>query len=276
MSSPRERIGLIAGTGSLAVEFARGARENGYEIVAVALSPGACEFPENIVTTSIQVSPAQPKKILAFLKTEGVRRVGFAGKVEKNLLFQGLKFDLEALRFIYRAKNMADVTIMDAIIEFAEKNDLEIIPQTEFLGHLLAPEGTLGKKNLNDSDLDEVRYAFRMAREVARLDIGQTIVVKKGAVIAVEAIEGTDETIRRGCALAGKGAIVCKVARPDQDPRYDIPAVGPGTLQAAREGGASALIVEAGATFLVDKDTLVRDANAAGIILAGWRSDEEK
>jgi hypothetical protein len=276
MSSPRERIGLIAGTGSLAVEFARGARENGYEIVAVALSSDACEFPENLVTSTIQVSPAQPKKILAFFKSEGVRRVGFAGKVEKNLLFQGLKFDLEALRFIYRAKNMADVTIMDAIIEFAEKNDLEIIPQAEFLGHLLAPEGPLGRKKLNNSNLDEVRYAFRMAREVARLDIGQTIVVKKGAVIAVEAIEGTDETIRRGCALAGKGAIVCKVARPDQDPRYDIPTVGPGTLQAAREGGASALIVEAGATFLVDKDTLVRDADAAGIILAGWRSDEEK
>ncbi len=276
MSTPSERIGLIAGTGSLAAEFARGARENGYEIAAVALSPGVRESLEDVVTTSIHITLTQPKKILAFLKSEGVRRVGFAGKVEKKLLLQGLKFDLEAVRFIYRAKNMADVKIMDAVIELAEKNDLEIIPQTEFLGHLLAPEGPLGKKKVADSDLDEVRHAFRIAREMARLDIGQTIVVKKGAVVAVEAIEGTDETIRRGCALAGKGAIVCKVARPDQDTRYDIPTVGPGTLQTVREGGASALIVEAGATFLIDKDTLVRDADAAGIILAGWRSDEEK
>ena len=276
MSSTRERIGLIAGTGALAAEFARGARERGCEIAAVALSPDIRDSLGGLVDAAVQLAPTQPKKILSFFQSEGVRRVGFAGKVEKKLLFQGLKFDLEALRFMYRAKNMADVTIMDAVIEFAQKNDLEIIPQTEFLDHLLAPSGHLGGPPLGEDDIEEVRYAFRTAREIARLDIGQTIVMKKSAVVAVEAMEGTDETIRRGCALAGKGAIVCKAARPNQDARYDIPTVGPATLQTAREGGARALIVEAGATFLIDKETLIRDAEAGGISVVGWSDDEEK
>jgi DUF1009 family protein len=276
MSGPRERIGLIAGAGSLAVEFASGARERGYEVAVVALSPAIRDSLSDLATSITQLAPAQPKKMLAFFQSEGVRRVGFAGKVEKKLLFQGLKFDLEALRFMYRSKNLADVTIMGAVIDFAGKNDLEIIPQTEFLDHLLAPEGQLGKCPIPEGEVEEVRYAFRMAREIARLDIGQTLVAKKGAVVAVEAMEGTDEAIRRGCALAGAGAVVCKVARPDQDARYDIPTVGPATLQVAKEGGASILVVEAGATFLIDRETLIKDADAAGIALAGWRSEEEK
>lgn len=260
----------------MAVEFASRARERGYEVAVVALSPAIRDSLSDVATSITQLTPAQPKKMIAFLHSEGVRRVGFAGKVEKNILFQGLKFDLEALRFMYRAKNLADVTIMDAVIEFVQRNDLEVIPQTEFLDHLLAPEGQLGRCAIPAEEEEEVRYAFRMAREIARLDIGQTLVAKKGAVVAVEAMEGTDEAIRRGCALAGTGAVVCKVARPDQDARYDIPTVGPATLQVAREGGASVLVVEAGATFLIDREALIKEADAAGIALAGWRGEEEK
>ncbi|MBT3350737.1 MAG: UDP-2,3-diacylglucosamine diphosphatase LpxI [Nitrospinaceae bacterium] len=276
MSDPRERIGLVAGTGSLAVEFASRARERGCEVVVVALSASDLDSLSDIATSSAHFSPLQPKKIMAFFHSEGVRRVGFAGKVEKNLLFQGLKFDFEALRFMYRVKNLADITIMDEVLEFVGKNNLEVIPQTEFLDHLLAPEGQFGKFPIPAGEEGEVRYAFQMAREIARLDIGQTLVAKKGAVVAVEAMEGTDETIRRGCALAGTGAVVCKVARPDQDARYDIPTVGPATLKVVKEGGASILVVEAGATFLIDKEALIKDADAAGIALAGWRSEEEK
>ncbi len=278
MSSSRERIGLIAGSGSLAREFATRAREKGCEVALLALSPEIYDSLENFADKIVQVAPTQPKKIASFFRSEGVRRVALVGKVEKKILFQGLlKFDLEALRFMTRAKDMADMTIMNAVAELAERNGLEIIPQAEFLDHIITPSGPIGKRGLKDSELKDARYAFRMAREVAALDIGQTIVVRGGAVIAVEGIEGTDETIRRGCALAGgKGAIVCKVARPNQDPRFDVPVVGPGTLDAAREGGATALIVEAGTTFLLDKESLVGDADAAGIALFGWRDDGER
>ncbi len=277
MSSSRERIGLIAGSGSLAREFASRAREKGCEVALLALSPEIYESLENFADKIVQVAPTQPKKIASFFRSEGVRRVAFVGKVEKKILFQGLKFDLEAVRFMLRAKDMADMTIMNAVAELAERNGLEIIPQAEFLDHIITPAGPIGKRGLKESELKDARYAFRMAREVAALDIGQTIVVRGGAVLAVEGIDGTDETIRRGCALAGgKGAIVCKVARPNQDPRFDVPVVGPGTLGAAREGGATALIVEAGTTFLLDKESLVGDADAAGIALFGWRDDGER
>ena len=274
MATTRERIGLIAGAGSIVLEFINRANEKGCDVAVVALTPAVRDSLENVAQAAIQLAPTQPKKILQFLRDEGVRRVGLAGKVEKNVLFQKPRFDLDALKFVYRARNMADMTIRDMVIEYFEENDMEVIPQTEFLDHLLTPPGTIGKIRLKDSLLKDVRYAFHIAREVAVLDIGQTVVVHKGAVVAVEGIEGTDEAIRRGCELAGAGAIVCKVARPKQDPRFDVPAVGPKTLQMVREGAAAALIVEAGATFLIEKDTLVREADAAGIALIGWADDE--
>ncbi len=276
MATSRERIGLIAGSGSIAHEFVTRAREKGCDVAVVALSPSIQDSLEKVAHSTIHLAPTQPKKIFRFFRGEGIRRVGLAGKVEKNLLFQGLKFDLDALKFLNRARNMADMTIMNAVVEYAEENEMEIIPQTEFLDHLLTPPGPIGKKPLKDSLLKDVRYACRMARQIAALDIGQTVVVRKGAVAAVEGVEGTDETIRRGCELTGKGAIVCKVARPKQDLRFDVPAVGPKTLQMAREGGAAALIVEAGSTFLIDKDTLIQEADAAGIALVGWTDDEER
>lgn len=276
MSTSRERIGLIAGTGSVALEFVQRANEKGCDVAVVALSSAIQKSLEKFTHSTIHLTPTQPKKIMRFFHAEGVRRFGFAGKVEKSLLFQKPRFDLDAFKFVSRVRNMADMTILNAVVEYAEENDLEILPQTEFLDHLLTPPGTIGKKRLDDSHMKDVNYAFRIAREVAALDIGQTVVVSKGAVVAIEAIEGTDEAIRRGCKLAGKGAIVCKVARPKQDPRFDIPAVGPKTLQMTRDGGAAALIVEAGSTFLIEKDRLIQEADAAGIALVGWTDDKER
>ena len=150
------------------------------------------------------------------------------------------------------------------------------MPQTEYLGHLITPNGSITKKKLRQSQRKDANYAFQIARGVAALDIGQTVVVHKGTVVAVEGVEGTNETIRRGCALAGKGVVVCKVARPDQDMRYDIPAVGPETLMVMREGGASALVLEAGRTFLIDRERLIREADASGVIVAGWSENEQE
>jgi DUF1009 family protein len=276
MTNSRERIGLIAGTGSIAAEFVTRAHEKDCDVAVVALSQAVQENLKDIAQSTIQLAPTQPKKMIRFFHDEGVRRFAFAGKVEKNLLFQGLKFDLDALRFVYRARDMADMTIRDRVVEYAKENDLEVLPQTEFLDHLLAPPGPIGKKSLKKSHLKDARYGIRLARETAALDIGQTVVVRKGAVVAVEAIEGTDEAIRRGCELAGKDAVICKVARPNQDPRFDIPGVGPKTVRTACEGSAAALIVEAGTTFLIEKETLIQEADAAGIALVGWTNDEER
>ena len=270
MPSSLEKIGLIAGSGTLAFEFFQNARKGGCEVAVVALSEetfGALSDKAKII---VRLSPGQPNKIIKFFLGENVRRIGFAGKVEKSLLFQKIRFDMEALRFLTRTRNMSDGTIMNAVLEYCEKNGVEVLSQKEYLSHLLAPEGQIGNRRLKRSQLKDASYAFRIAREIACLELGQTVVVHKGAVVALEAIEGTNETIRRGGRLSGRGPLVCKVARPNQDPRYDIPVVGLETMIALREAGAAALVIEAGNTFLLDRDRMIEEADAAGIAIFGW------
>ncbi len=270
MPSSLEKIGLIAGSGTLAFEFFQNARKGGYEVAVVALSEeifGALSDKAKII---VRLSPGQPNKIIKFFLGENVRRIGFAGKVEKSLLFQKIRFDMEALRFLTRTRNMSDGTIMNAVLEYCEKNGVEVLSQKEYLSHLLAPEGQIGNRRLKRSQLKDASYAFRIAREIACLELGQTVVVHKGAVVALEAIEGTNETIRRGGRLSGRGPLVCKVARPSQDPRYDIPVVGLETMIALREAGAAALVIEAGNTFLLDRDRMIEEADASGIAIFGW------
>ncbi|MDA0999566.1 MAG: UDP-2,3-diacylglucosamine diphosphatase LpxI [bacterium] len=276
MGTILKQIGLVAGAGKLPREFLLRAREKGHEVAVVALSSQVEGYLKDSASTITRLSPAQPKKGLRFFQDQGVRQICFAGKVEKRMLFQNPKFDLEALKFIRNARNTSDVTIMDAVMEFFTKNGMEIIPQTEFLDHLLTPAGTLGVHAILPAQKNDAFIAFRTAMEMTRLDIGQTVVVRRGTVVAVEAVEGTDEAIRRGCKLAGKGAVISKVARPRQDSRYDIPTVGPETIRAMRKGGAAALILEAGQTFLLDKEATLAEADKAGIALVGWKEAPEE
>ena len=275
MPDSHERIGLVAGSGRLSSEFVSCAKKRGKRVSVVALSPEIKDSLSREADSVVHIPPTQPNKIIRFFSDENVEEIGLVGKVEKSLLFQSLRFDLTVLRFMKSAKNMADATIMDAVIEFVEENGMKVVPQTRYLEHLITPCRTITKKKLRQNQRKSSEYAFQIARSVAALDIGQTVVVHKGAVVAVEGVEGTNEAIRRGCALAGKGAVVCKVARPKQDMRYDIPTVGLETLQVMREGGASVLILEAGRTFLIDRERLTREADAIGIVVVGWAENEQ-
>ena len=275
MPDSHERIGLVAGSGRLSSEFVSCAKKRGKRVSVVALSAEIKDSLSREADSVVHIPPTQPNKIIRFFSDENVEEIGLVGKVEKSLLFQSLRFDLTVLRFTKSAKNMADATIMDAVIEFVEENGMKVVPQTKYLEHLITPRGAITKKKLRQNQRKSSEYAFQIARSVAALDIGQTVVVHKGAVVAVEGVEGTNEAIRRGCALAGKGAVVCKVARPKQDMRYDIPTVGLETLQVMREGGASVLILEAGRTFLIDRERLTREADAIGVVVVGWAENEQ-
>lgn len=274
MPDSQERIGLVAGSGSLSSEFVANAKKRGKRVSVVALSAETREILSEEADSVVHIPPTQPNKIIRFFSDENVGEIGLVGKVEKSVLFQSWRFDMTVLRFMKNARNTADATVMDAVIEFVEENGMKVMPQTEYLEHLIAPSGSITKKKLRENQRKDAEYAFQMARSIAALDIGQTIVVKKGTVVAVEGIEGTNEAIRRGCALAGKGAVVCKVARPEQDMRYDVPTVGPETLGVMREGGASALILEAERTFLVDRERLIQEADETGVIVVGWSENE--
>ncbi len=273
MPDSEQRIGLIAGAGVLSSEFVSCAKRRGKSVYVAALSREI----ENILSVEADavshVPPTRAKRIIRFFSENAVGEVGFAGKVEKGMLFRSPRFDLTALRLLRNVRNTADATIMDAVIDLLEENGIRVVAQTDYLAHLLTPRGAITSTRLRPNQRNNAEYAFRTARGVADLDVGQTVVVSKGTVVAVEGVEGTDEAIRRGCALGGKGALVCKVASPRQDMRYDVPTVGPETLRVMREGGASALILEAGRTFLLDRARLAREADAAGIAVAGWSND---
>ena len=274
MPDSLERIGLVAGSGRLSSEFVSSAKKRGKHVSVVALSAEIEETLSKEADSVTHIPPTQPNKIIRFFSDENVGRIGLVGKVEKSILFQSWRFDLTVLRFMKNARNTADATVMDAVIEFVEENGMKVMPQTEYLEHLITPRGSITKRKLRQNQRKDAEYAFQMARSVAALDIGQTLVVHKGTVIAVEGIEGTNEAIRRGCTLAGKGAVVCKVARPKQDMRYDVPTVGPETLQVMRDGGASTLILEAERTFLIDRERLIREADETGIVVVGWSENE--
>jgi DUF1009 family protein len=263
-------IGLIAGDGTLPGEIARAARAKGRDLVAVA-------FPQitepQIDEDALRVewlNPGQLGAALRFLRDAGVREAVMAGKVSKaGLLAGGVELDDRARALIAGLVDLGDATLLSAIAKAIEEEGISLRPQAELVPDLIAGPGALGRVRPTPEQWLDVRFAWPIARTVASLDIGQTVVVHDRAVVAVEALEGTDEAIRRAGRLGRPGLCIVKVARPEQDLRFDLPAVGPGTLEVAAEAGAVIVAIEAGQTLVLDREAVVEQANRAGIALVG-------
>lgn len=214
----------------------------------------------------------QVEVLLRTLHERGVREVVLAGKVPKARLLadpQALRLDARALAFLSGLEDRRDDAILGAVADLLEAEGVRVRSQAELVPELVAPEGALGARAPTPEELADVAFGWPLAKQVGALDIGQTIVVRDRAVLAVEAIEGTDEAILRGGRLGGPGACVVKVMRPDQDPRFDLPSVGPGTIGTLVEARARMLAVEAGCTLLIEREELLRQADAHGICLLG-------
>ncbi len=260
--SPPEwkRLGIMAGEGELPELVARNAGARGLEPVTVTFSSPVEKALTPLSASLLRCGPGQPNKIFRFLHREGVREVVFAGKVEKRWLFRNPRLDLRAVRVLRRLKDRRDDSIMLAVIEEMESEGFHVLPQKEFLDDLFARPGVLSRRPPTKREREDLEFGFGMAKGVAALDLGQTVVVRNRAVLAVEAIEGTDETIRRGCAIARRGAVAVKVAKPRQDPRFDVPVVGEETLRALGEGGGTALGIEAERTMIVAGQAFLEEA----------------
>jgi DUF1009 family protein len=267
-------LGLLAGSGSLPEIIARNAKAQGYQVVAVAL--------ESLTDPSVQeyadalewFNPGKLGSMINFLKQSGVRKAVTGGKLSKELFFGGrIKPDLRAIGVFMKLRDQRDDTIIRAIEEEFEKDGISFLDMKDFCSELLTPEGTLTARGPDTHEKGDIEFGFRMAKEIGSLDIGQTVVVKDRAVMAVEAIEGTDEAIRRGGTLAGRGAVVVKVSRPGQDMRTDIPVVGFQTLSVMEEVGARVLALEAGKSMVLDREEFRRKADAAGIAVVGVAGD---
>ncbi len=268
------RLGLIAGNGRFPFLVLDAARRLGHEVVILAVKEEASPDLEAIAAhppavAIHRVSLGQLGKAIDLLRRADVTHAVMAGQVKHVKLFAGILPDRALLSVLLRLKAKNTDSIIAAIAEVMRENGIELIDSTAFLKPLMARVGVMTKRAPTAEETEDFAFGYRMGDAIAGLDIGQTIVVKDRAVVAVEAMEGTDDVIARAGRLAGPGTRVVKVAKPKQDMRFDVPVVGRRTIEAMLAAGASALTVDAGKTLFVDGDDIVRAADAAGIAIVG-------
>ena len=266
-----KKLGLIAGMGELPIAVAGEAKSQGYTICAIALEPLADKSLSSHVDEIKWVNVGKLGTLINSLKKSGIKEAVMAGKVSKTLLYKSkITPDLRAVKLLFTLKDRRDDSILLAIAKELADEGIELLDITLFSTGLLMPEGVLTKNKPSNDEWKDIEFGWKMAKEIGRLDIGQTVVVKDRAVMAVEAIEGTDEAIKRGGKLAGEGAVVVKVSKPNQDMRFDVPAVGLQTLSAMQEVKARVLCVEAKKSLILNKDKLLEEAKIAGISIVGY------
>lgn len=268
-------IGLIAGGGQFPLLFAEAAHQNGKKVVAVGhLSESHSEL-DQVVDELCWVKLGQLGKIINFFHKHGVQQAVFAGSITKTRIFRDVLPDLKGLSLWNKIDVHQDDAILRAVAGVLENEGIEILASTCFLEHLLFPKGVLTRKKPTAAQREDIRFGWKMAREIGRLDIGQCVVVRDCSITAVEAIEGTDSTIRRGGELAESGAVVVKVKKPNQDFRFDLPATGIKTVETLADVRGSVLAVEAGQSLVFDKDEMVRYADRVGISIVGVHESDE-
>ncbi len=263
-------LGLVAGEGKLPAVLAKSAKEKGYRVVALALTPDSQTRVQPHCDKTYLVAPGQLGRSLKILQSEDLTQIVFVGKVPKLQLLQNIyKLDWIAIKELSKLSNFNDDTIQFAIGDLIESHGIKVLKQSDFLRHLFPDYGVLTNRQPSAGEYADIEYGFRIAKEIARLDIGQTVIVKDQMVLAIEAIEGTDQAIRRAVELARGPVVVCKVSKPNQDQRFDIPTVGMNTLNsmlAPKPGGV--LAVEAKETMLVEQQEMVEfaDKNEISIV----------
>jgi len=266
----KERIGLIAGNGRFPVLFAQAARSQGHEIVAIAVQEEATPELENYVERIHWISLGQLNKFFQILKNENLKKVVMAGQIKHKQIFnQDLAMDDGLKKFLDRVKDKRTDSLIGGIARMLSRAGVKLLNSTLFLKDYLVSRGALTAREPSAEEWQDIRFGWQMAKRIAGLDIGQTVVVKNKAILAVEAIEGTDAAIKRGAALAKGGTVVVKVGKPRQDMRFDIPFVGPQTLNTLNEARCAVLAMQAGKTFLLDKEKCLELASDGNIALVG-------
>lgn len=271
-----ETLGLLAGIGHLPVDVAQSAKKLGYKVVAIAVVADTDpELPEN-ADVFYTINVGKVGKILQTLKQHDVKNVTMIGKVTKEVLYKnGVMIpDLTTIRVLASLPDRKDDTIMNAIVKLIEDKGMHVMDQTVLIQPLLPEPGVLTKRKPTEQEWEDMRFGFRMAKELGRLDIGQTVVVKNRAVMALEAIEGTDACILRGGFLGKGDVVVAKTAKPAQDNRFDMPSVGTTTLTSMIHAGATGIVIEAGRTLLVDRKRTLAMAEEKGITIVSMSESE--
>jgi DUF1009 family protein len=265
------KYGLIAGNGQFPFLVVNGAKRAGAELSVIAIKeetdPKIDQFAENVLWVNI----GQLGKMISFFKSNGVEQAMMAGQVKHVQIFSGALPDARMLKMLWNLPKRNTDTLIGGVANEMAKDGIELIDSTYFIKDQLAQNGVLTKRKPTDIEQENIEYGLGIANEIARLDLGQTIVVRAKACVAIEAMEGTDATIKRAGELANGKLTVIKVAKPDQDMRFDVPVIGVPTVEMMIQSGATCLSVTAGKTLIFNRDEMLTLANRNKIAIIGSR-----
>lgn len=281
MPSPNElpgdtgRWGLIAGNGDFPFLVLEGARSRGIEMAVIAIREEASPELERKAPRLHWVSLGELSRTIELLHQEGVRHAVMAGQVKHNKIFSSIRPDWKLAKLLLSLPVKNTDSLIGAVARVLEDEGIQLVNSTAFLGPLLAKQGVLTKRAPDAEEAADITYGRQIARQIAGLDLGQTVVVRDRACVAIEAMEGTDETIERAGRIAGgKRIVVVKVSKPRQDMRFDVPVVGLRTIEVMRRCGATALGIDAGRTLLFERERLIAEADESAIAIeAGAEAD---
>jgi DUF1009 family protein len=268
-------LGLIAGNGRFPFLVARGARQAGRRVVAVAIKEEASPELAGVVDEIHWVGLGQLGRCIDALRGAGAREAVMAGQVKHRQIFADIVPDLKLVTVLARLALKNTDSLIGAVAEALLREGIQLLPSTSFVQDQMATAGAMTLRAPSRAERREIAYGREVARTLAGMDLGQTAVVKDRAAVALEAMEGTDDVIARAGRIAGPGTTVVKVAKPKQDMRFDVPVVGPGTLAAMKQAGAAVLAVDAGKTLLVDKRDFLADADQAGLAIWGMTDADD-
>jgi len=260
-----QRTGLVAGAGEVPIYFARKAFENGIKIVSVAFNDEIDARLAPFVEKNYSIGIGKIDTIFKTMKKENVTDLMILGKVDKSVIFKPQLFDLRTLKFLNRIRNHEDKTLMLGVIEELEKEGFRLLDQRQFMREIFPGKGVLTQRKPTQKEMEDIQFGMPLAKQLADMEIGQTLIVKNKTIVAIEAVEGTDRAIERGCALSKGKGVVIKVSRTDQDYRYDSPGIGPKTMETVIRGGASVLALEAERVLIVEQARTVRMADDARV-----------
>jgi UDP-2,3-diacylglucosamine hydrolase len=263
--------GLIAGNGRFPFLVLEGARSQGIEMAVLAIKEEASPELEKSAKRLAWVSLGELSKAIEFMQKEGVKQAVMAGQVKHNKIFSAIRPDWKLAKLLFSLPRKNTDSLIGAVAKVFEDEGIQLVDSTLFLKPLLAEAGLLTKRAPNEHEAVDIEYGLGVARHLAAKDIGQTVVISDRACVAVEAMEGTDETIARATRLAeGRPLVVVKVSKPKQDMRFDVPVVGLPTVESMKRAGATALAIDAGRTLLFDRAKLVEVADASAIAIQAF------
>ncbi|MFB0526806.1 MAG: LpxI family protein [bacterium] len=274
MKIENRKIGLIAGNGKFPLIFAQEAKRVGTEVVALAIKKETSPSLENLVDRIHWVNVGQLGDLIEICKKEGITRAVMAGQVRHTRLFSQVKLDARAMALLAGVKDKKANSLLGAVADELLREGIELIDSATYLSHLLPSPGILTRRKPTQKEWRDIEFGHKMAKEIAGLDIGQTVVVKDQAVLAVEGMDGTDRTIKRGGRLGREDVVVVKVSKPQQDRRFDLPIVGERTVEVLKQAKAKVLAFSARSTILLDREKVVKSANQNGISLVAIKEEE--